>query len=311
MMLSRVAEALYWIGRYVERAEDTSRLLEVHINAVLEDPWGDEAAACKDVLRIMGLSSESGPLDAQQTTHRLAFARGQTSSICGALIAARENARGVREALSSDLWECLNSTYHALDAQQEASARGGTFAFLRYVRDRAATLAGLVDGGMPRDDGWRFFVLGRSLERVDMTTRLLWVRGGQVSGPSWSELLKCCSAYEAYLRTYRSAVDPDRVVEFLLVDRLFPRSVFAALVQAEACLSGLDPTAGRVGVGDEARRLLGRARTDLEFRRVADLYDELPLLLDSLQRTCADVGDAVADRYFAHGPSTTWALEAL
>ena len=310
-MLSRVAEALYWIGRYVERAEDTGRLLEVHLNAVLEDPWGDEDAACQDVLRVMGLKSEGGPTDAHGTTQRLAFARDSTSSICGALVGARENARGVRDSLSSELWECLNSTYHALGAQEEASDRFGAYSFLRYVRERAAVVTGLVDGSMPRDDGWHFFVLGRSLERVDMTTRLLWVRGGRGSGPSWSELLKCCSAYEAYLRTYRSAVDPDKVMEFLLVDRLFPRSVFAALVQAEMCLAGLDPTAGRLGVDDEARRLLGKARTDLEFRRVADLFDELPVLLNALQRTCADVGDAVADRYFAHGTSTAWAVDAI
>ncbi|MDT7548251.1 MAG: hypothetical protein QOE84_645 [Actinomycetota bacterium] len=309
-MLSRVAEGLYWIGRYIERAEDTARLLEVHINAMLEDPWVDESAACKDVLRVMGLAEASVDPTAAGTSRKLAFARDETSSICGALIAARENARGVREALSSELWECLNATFHTLDAQEASSERYGPFGFLRYVRERAATFTGLVDTSMPRDDGWRFLVLGRSLERVDMTTRLLWVRGGRGSGPSWTELLKCCSAYEAYLRTYRSAVDPDRVVEFLVLDRLFPRSIFAALTQAESCLAGLDPTAGRTGVGDEARRLLGRARTDLEFRRAADLYDDLPVLLDGLQRTCAESGDAVADRYFHYSASTSWAREA-
>jgi uncharacterized alpha-E superfamily protein len=309
-MLSRVAEALYWIGRYVERAEDTARLLDVHIHAIIEDPWVDEAAACRDVQRVMGLPDDDPLTTARRTTQRLAFAREDTSSICGALIAARENARGVRESVSSEIWECLNATYHSLDAQEEASEHFGPFTFLRHVRDRAATLAGLVDGSMPRDDGWRFLMLGRSLERVDMTTRLLWVRRGRSSGPSWSELLKSCSAYEAYLRTYRSAVDPDRVVEFLVLDRLFPRSVFAALSQAEECLAGVDPSAGRTGVGDEARRLLGRARTDLEFRKPTDLYDELPSLLDSLQRTCAGVGNAVTERYFHHGTSTAWALEA-
>lgn len=308
-MLSRVAEALYWIGRYVERAEDTARLLDVHLHAMLEDPWVDEAAASRDVLRVMGLPYD-GDVGARGTTQRLAFDRSDTSSICGALIAARENARGVREVVSSELWECLNATYHSLAGQEESSERFGPFAFLRHVRDRAATVTGLVEGSMPRDDGWRFLVLGRSLERVDMTTRLLWAPRGRSSGTSWSELLKCCSAYEAYLRTYRAAIDPDRVVEFLVLDRLFPRSIFVALSQAEECLVGLDSSAGRTGVGDEARRLLGRARTDLEFRRPAGLYDELPTLIDVLQHTCAEAGDAVADRYFHHSASTTWAREA-
>ncbi|MCW2544041.1 MAG: hypothetical protein JWM40_1593 [Frankiales bacterium] len=311
-MLSRVAESLYWIGRYVERAEDTSRLLDVHVHTLIEDPWVDEEKACHDVLSVMGVDIPEGRLDARRTTEALAFERNDTSSIVGAIAAARENARGVREALSSELWEALNATYHALPAQQAAAERHGPHGFFRYVRERAAFIGGLIDGTMPRDDGWRFLVLGRSLERVDMTARLLWARGqhrGVSSG--WVGLLKSCSAHEAYLRTYRAAVEPEKVVEFLVLDRLFPRSVYAALVQAEACLTELDPTAGRTGVDDMARRLLGRARTDLEFRVSSDLLSDLPHLLDMLQVTCADVGSAVTGRYFHHTAALSWTAESL
>jgi uncharacterized alpha-E superfamily protein len=311
-VLSRVAESLYWIGRYVERAEDTSRLLDVHVHTLIEDPWVDEHIASRDVLSVMGVKVPEGRLDARRTTDLLAFAREDTSSIVGALAAARENARGVREALSSELWEALNATYHALPAQQAAAERHGPHGFFRYVRERAAFIGGLLDGTMPRDDGWRFLVLGRSLERVDMTARLLWARGQQRGASSgWIGLLKSCSAHEAYLRTYRAAVEPEKVVEFLVLDRLFPRSVYAALVQAEQCLSDLDPTAGRTGVDDMARRLLGRARTDLEFRVSSEMLRELPYLLDMLQTTCADVGSAVAGRYFHHTAALTWQAEAL
>jgi uncharacterized alpha-E superfamily protein len=259
----------------------------------------------------MGVSLPEGRLDARRTTDRLAFERGDTSSIVGALSAARENARGVREARSNELWEALNATYHALPAQQAAAERHGPGGFFRYVRERAAFIGGLLDGTMPRDDGWRFLVLGRSLERVDMTARLLWARGQQRGASSgWVGLLKSCSAHEAYLRTYRSAVEPEKVVEFLVLDRLFPRSVYAALVQAERCLSELDPTAGRVGVDDMARRLLGRARTDLEFRVSSDLLQDLPVLLDMLQTTCADTGSAVAGRYFHHTAALAWTAES-
>jgi uncharacterized alpha-E superfamily protein len=309
-VLSRVAESLYWIGRYVERAEDTSRLLDVHVHTLIEDPWVDEHIASRDVLSVMGVPLPEGRLDARRTTDRLAFNREDTSSIVGALSAARENARGVREALSSELWEALNATYHALPAQQAAADRHGPGGFFRYVRERAAFIGGLLDGTMPRDDGWRFLVLGRSLERVDMTARLLWARGQQRGASSgWIGLLKSCSAHEAYLRTYRTAVEPEKVVEFLVLDRLFPRSVYAALVQAETCLMELDPTAGRVGVDDMARRLLGRARTDLEFRVSSDLLRELPFLLDMLQTTCAEVGSAVAGRYFHHTAALAWTAE--
>lgn len=310
-MLSRVAESLYWTGRYVERAEDTSRLLDVHVHALLEDPWVDESAACRDVLSVMGVELPEGVVDARRTTERLAFRRGDTSSIVGALAAARENSRGVREALSSELWECLNATYHSLAAQEAAASRHGPDGFFRYVRERAAVVGGLIDGTMPRDDGWRFLVLGRSLERVDMTARMLWARAGRAgSSGGWVGLLKSCSAHEAYLRTYRSAVEAEKVVEFLVLDRLFPRSVYAALVQAEACLAELDPSAGRSGYEDEARRLLGRARTDLEFRVGNDLVDQLPGLLDSLQATCHLVGEAVSRRYFHRSGAISWAAES-
>jgi uncharacterized alpha-E superfamily protein len=310
-VLSRVAESLYWIGRYVERAEDTSRLLDVHVHTLLEDPWIDEEAASRGVLGVMGVQVEKGPVDAARTVALLAFEQGDTSSIVGALTAARENARGVREALSSELWETLNATFHALPSQQTAAQRHGPHGFFRYVRDRAAVVSGLIDGTMPRDDGWRFLVLGRSIERVDMTARLLWARSQQRGATSgWTGLLKSCSAHEAYLRTYRAAVEPARVAEFLVLDRLFPRSVYSALVQAERCLTELDPQIGRTGVDDTARRLLGRARTDLEFRDPSDLLRDLPSLLAMLQRTCAETGTALSARHFHHTAALAWTAEA-
>ena len=131
-MLSRVAESLYWIGRYVERAEDISRLLDVHVLALIEDPWLDSVAAAGDLMDVMGLVDEPGEqqeLDTGALAHRLSFKRGDASSIAGALVAARENARGVREALSSELWEALNATYHSLAAHENNAARQGPAPF--------------------------------------------------------------------------------------------------------------------------------------------------------------------------------------
>lgn len=309
MMLSRVAEALYWTGRYVERAEDTSRLLDVQLNALLEDPWGEEEVACLDLLRTMGIEDVPAPVDIAATTYRLAFSQQDTSSIAGAWAAARDNARGVREILSSEVWECLNSTFHELAAQERSSARLGPGRFLRHVRERSATVSGLIEGTMPQDDAWRFLVLGRSIERVDMTARLLWV-GLHGRAPSWVALLKSCSAHEAYLRNYRVAPEAGRVLEFLLLDRLFPRSVFASLSQAEICLEALEPTAGRVGVQDEARRQLGRVRTDLEFHRPVDLLDNLGEVLTDLQSTCSHVGKLLAAKHFRAAPGDSWEMDA-
>ena len=230
----------------------------------------------------------------------------------GALSAARENARGARETVSSEMWECLNVTWHGLPVLRPDSERPGAHPFFRWVRERCSVLAGLTDATMSRDDGWLFLVLGRSLERVDMTARLLsthTLAGGSV--PSWLTLLRSCSARETYLRTYRGAVDDRHAAEFLLLDRLFPRSVFQALSTAESCLAELDPYTGRTGVADDARRIIGRARTNLEFRRAEDLLADLPRVLADLQRTCTLVSEAVSRRYFRHTAAVAWAQEVV
>jgi uncharacterized alpha-E superfamily protein len=309
-VLSRIAESLYWVGRYVERAEDTARILDVHVHRSLEDPSVEEDAACKGLLAVMGLRPPEQTLDTSALIERLGFDQAGTTSIAGALVAARENARSARDSISSEMWECLNATYNALPGMISRVAGGSPHAFFAYVKERAAILAGLADSTMSRDDGWRFLVLGRSLERVDMTARLLSVSFGDAAGPSeWVTTLRSCSAHEAFLRTYRRRVEPDLVAEFLLLDRLFPRSAFHALGQAEECLAALEPGTGRAGLDDEARRILGRARTELEFRRVYELVADLPSHLRSLQAACSEAGDAVAGRFFRQSAPVEWSLE--
>ena len=163
---------------------------------------------------------------------------------------------------------------------------------------------------MSRDDAWRFMVLGRSLERVDMLTRLV---SSAVSGPEpdWTVLLRSCSAHEAFLRTYRREPDPRLAAEFLLLDRLFPRSVFYSLQLAEDCLAELDPRSGRAGMSDEARRVLGHLRTNLEFRRMEDLLEDLPGLLVTLQKGCGSASAALAARYFRQTTPIEWSIEVV
>jgi len=175
------------------------------------------------------------------------------------------------------------------------------------VKERATMMAGLADSTLSRDDGWRFLVLGRSLERVDMTTRLLLARFSQPSGASeWTTTLRCCSAHEAFLRTYRRPAETSLVAEFLLLDRLFPRSAFHALGVAEQCLAELGPNTGRSGLNDEARRVLGAARAQLEFRHVDDLLSDLPEHLQALQASCAEASQAVASRFFRQTAAVEW-----
>lgn len=311
-MLSRIAESLYWIGRYVERAEDTARILDVHLQRILADPWTSEDSACRSLFGVMGMPVEEGPFTSARVIEVLGLDQRNPSSVVGALAAARENARGCREIISSDLWECLNATYHGLSRAQRQVESQGVHAFFRWVRDRGAVMAGITDATMSRDEGWRFLVLGRNIERVDMTARLLRTHeraGGSI--PSWLTLLRSSGAWETFLRTYRGALDDRHAAEFLLLDRLFPRSVFAALTVAESCLTDLEPDPGRAGVATEAQRIVGRARTGLEFRGADELIGDLSAVLVSLEHTCSQVNEAVSRRYFRQTSAVNWVSGAV
>jgi uncharacterized alpha-E superfamily protein len=311
-MLSRVAEALFWVGRYVERAEDTARLLDVHFHEVLEEPGVDEVRACAVLLSVMGVSVEVAGQhrDSRAVLELLGYDESSSSSIVGALSAAWQNARSAREALSADIWECLNSTHNSLPTRVAAARDFGPAPFFSYVRERAANMAGYVEASMSRDTSYDALVLGRSLERVDMTARMLAARiGSERASEGWASTLRACSAHDAYLRTYQQGVDEPRVVEFLLVDRLFPRSVFYALRTGERALARLDPASGRSGLDERAHRAIGRARTDLEFLSAARLLDALPDRLLGLQRAVSVISEEVTERLFAGSPPPQWGLK--
>ncbi|CAM5507251.1 hypothetical protein TPAU25S_00866 [Tsukamurella paurometabola] len=268
-MLARNAEALYWIGRYSERADDTARMLDVTAHQFLEDATVDEDRVSRQLVRVLGIPEPPAdqPLDLRSVTEVVAYNRDPGSgSIAATIYAARENARGAREVTSSEMWECLNSTYNGLAERERAARRLGPHEFLNYIKNRAAMFSGLTDSTLSRDEGYRFLLLGRSIERMDMAIRLLLSRAGdRASSPTWVTVLRATGAHDTYLRTYRGVLDASRVVEFILVDRLFPRSVIHALTTAEDCLSAIEGgREGRLGTRTEAQRLLGRARGELE-----------------------------------------------
>jgi len=307
-MLSRVAESLFWIGRLVERAEDVARMLEVSVNLLLEESSASDVEACRTLLSVIGITEdlEEGSFDTDLVLDRLAF--DTTSPVWSSLEGARENARTVREVISSEMWLCLNTTHNELPTQRARARRGSPTTYFNFVKERAALVSGLVDGTMSHDDGWRFLVLGRSLERADMTVRALSLYQVVVDpSNSGNALLRSCGAYESFLRTYRGSLDPRHATEFLLLDRLFPRSVYAAISTAERRLMELVPaSSSRIGVVDAGLLALGRTRTDLEFTRAADIEVGLAERLDEIQRACAAVTGAVSDRFFRASAPVEW-----
>jgi uncharacterized alpha-E superfamily protein len=307
-VLSRIAESLFWIGRYVERSDDTARILDTHLQLVLEDPWVSEPEACAALLSVMGAPVDRPieQLDPSVVLDRLAFEQ-TPDSIVGALGAARENARRIRETISSQMWECLNTTWIGIGpARREAAT---SHQFFGWVRERAALVAGIADATMSRDEAWLFLVLGRSLERADMTARLVATSSIAHTPAMWATLLRSCGAYESYLRSCRGMASDTGAARFLLQDRLFPRSVQHALQQAEECLEELGGEPERAGISDRARRVLGRARASLEYRAVKEVLGDLPAEMEKVQRACSAACDAVTGRYFPRGVATAWVGE--
>lgn len=304
-MLSRIAESLFWIGRYVERADGTSRLLDVHLQLLLEDPWVDEDTACRSLLEVIG-SDPNYPhqLARQDLLNILSVDRNEPSSIASSLNSARENARRVREIVSTELWECLNTTRSRMPRKVSIERAHD---FFGWVRERTALAVGIVESSTSRDEAWTFFTLGRSLERVDMTARLLATSElTEASGPSWTTILRSCGAYEAYLRTYRGVPSATNAAEFLLLDRIFPRSVTFALSRAERCLSDLAPSTDRVGTSDLGLRQLKQLRTNLEYRSAPDILANLTQEMTELQEGISEISESIRSRYFPVNVLPQW-----
>ena len=170
----------------------------------------------------------------------LAYDADNPSSVVGSLRLARENARGLREILATEVWEALNRTYHELDNHVRAARTLGPHLLFQWVRDRVALVGGLIDTVLLHDDGWRFLTIGRCLERVDMTARLLGAVPATADASRWSGVLVSCGANDAFLRTYGGDIDQAKALSILLLDPDFPRSVNYALAQAEMCLEQVD-----------------------------------------------------------------------
>src|ERR1700722_19483343 len=276
-LLSRVAESIFWVGRYVERAEGTARILDVSVYQALEQSDVEGSLAARRLLAVMGLP-DSGTETLWQATERLATDPDSLSSIAGALAAARENTRAVRHVVPVEFWEHINATWAELPLRWETGRRGGPAFYLS---------------------------LGRCLERTNVVARqLATFASDEVFDSGLVMLLRSCGGYDPYLRLSQGVVEPGRVLDFLLRDRLFPRSAFASLTLAEECLDQIN--AGREGAWDDARGLVGLARAELEYSAPATLSRGLETRLERLQSAISAVSDAVTRRYFAQDLPMQW-----
>jgi uncharacterized alpha-E superfamily protein len=306
-VLSRIAESMFWIGRYVERADDTARLLQTHLRLLVEGAASAEVDACRNLLALMSVDHVPEPTH-QDLLRVLGYDRREPTSISASWAAARDNARRAREVIPLDLWECINSTWHQLP--QEAFGTTQALVFLDWARERSALFAGISRGIMVRDDGWQFMSMGRSLEQVDMTSRLVASAALSTGGTQWPSVLRGCGGYDAFLRTYPGLHTDREAARFLILDARFPRSIMHGL---NAVVDSLGRVAQNTTLAarqsEFAARALGQLRARLQYAEVDDLLSHLGDEMGVVQNVAASVTSAVTTNYFAAADPTAWITE--
>ncbi|MGY5764667.1 alpha-E domain-containing protein [Brachybacterium sp. DNPG3] len=301
-MLSRIADAMLWIGRYVERADQTARILDVRLQAITEDVGRGAAGDLAEVLALFGArpTADAGRApDVQGVLDRMVADRENPSAVAGSLRIARENARGAREVLPTEVWEALNTTAMNMPRSISPSRMHDVF---RVAKDRCAVIGGLVDSTMTRDEAWLFLVIGRMVERIDMTARLLAAHDREdTSEQACVQLLRCAGGWEAYIRTYRGLIASDDVLAFLLLDSASPRSVAHCLHELDRALAVLSRLHGRaldrLGTEDPTRRIVGRALASLRHRSYEEIAADFAAEMERLQLVTAAATRSLASTY--------------
>lgn len=306
-MLSRIAESMFWIGRYVERAEDTARLLQTHLRLLIEDSGSGEVDACRNLLALMSVAEISEP-DRHDLLRVLAWEARSPTSIYFCWASARDNARRAREVIPLDLWECINATWRQLPTRPVQAH--GAHTWLDWARQRSSLFNGIARGTMVRDDGWQFLSLGRSLEQVDMTSRLAASASLASGSTQWPSVLRGAGGHDAFLRTYRGLHTDREAAEFLILDPRFPRSIMHGLMAASDCLRKIrQSNSSAAQQSAKVERALGQLRARLEFADLDELIDNLDDEMGVVQDVSAEITATLSNVYFAAADTTSWITE--
>jgi uncharacterized alpha-E superfamily protein len=300
VLLSRVAENLYWAARYLERAEDTARIVLQHTNVIIDMPES-VSLGWHPLLAILGDPEIGQGVDGEAAiVNYLACDRENPSSIVASIVAARENLRTTREVLPRAAWQAINDLFLQVgDRCEEAVPRSSRTKYLSHIVGESQRIVGILAGTMSRDAAYSMLRLGRNIERADMTTRVLDVRAGSLIGGDgafddiqWVGVLQSLSALQMYRRATRSPLDSNSVVRFCLQSREFPRSVAHCLREVTHCMSVLPARA-------EVSRAVDIATDKLAGLALDDISGwHLHLLSDALQNAIGDIHGAIAEEYF-------------
>jgi uncharacterized alpha-E superfamily protein len=306
MMLSRVADSLYWMSRYLERAEHTARLMEVQLNLLLDRSPVSADRRWRHTLSLLEHDHEGEEvLDGRAVIHMLAFDGSDPSSIVSSIMSARENARQVREQISSEMWEQVNRLFHEVRrADLKAMADSSPHEFLVAIREGVHLFKGMTNSTMTHGEGYEFIPLGRYLERARSLCILIGAHFREFPLPpdgeigtgehlEWVGLLRCCTAFEAFCKAYTADPLPARVAEFLVLDPRFPHSIRYSVNRAETSLRTIHEMSGGRR-RSEANRLAGRLRAAVEFAEIGEILAAgIQEFLDGIQKQNAAVHEAL------------------
>ena len=321
VMLSRVANSLYWMSRYIERSENVARLLDVNLQLMLDFADFNDDQLREHWLPILCSAGDEETffklyknVDSESVTEFLTFREENPNSILSCLFTARENARQVRDQISLEMFEALNECYLFLKSKNAREVwRSGAHEFFEQIKKYSHLFQGLTDSTFTRNEGYEFINLGKFLERADKTTRILDIKyhillpsiadvGGAVDAAQWQAILRSTSALEAYRKFHVEDILPSKVAEFLIFSTTFPRSI-------RYCMQCLDTELHRLS-GNERReyrnpeeRAFGKLLADLNFITIEDIQKNgLHEFLKSVQTTLDHLDDHVYQEYMYHPP---------
>jgi len=317
-MLSRVAETLYWLSRYLERAENISRFIEVSWHMTLDQPGQEE---CREWGALVSTTGDNAQFYERYNAATkktvisfLMFDTEYSNSIISCLRAARENARTVREIISSDLWEQINAFYHIIEGagKNQGHVYENPYDLCQQIKLRSMMLGGIGNDTMSHGEGWHFCRLGRYLERADKTSRVLDVKyftllpsvnyvGTAYDDVQWAALLRATDALDAYRQEY-GRINPSNVAEFLVFGREFPRSVLHCLGVAQRSLHAISGTP-MGAFRNSGEQILGQLSAELAYTNIKSVFDKgLHEFNDQLQVEINRINDAIARYFFGYDP---------
>jgi uncharacterized alpha-E superfamily protein len=320
-MLSRVADSLYWMSRYLERAENTVRLLDVNMSLML-DTWGPNVET-----RWHRMTASLGKPDGmpwsgalEPMARKLIFDPIDPLSVTYCVNAARENARQVREEISSEQWQRLNRLYHHIHSPHAQSQFGSSVSdMLASIIDGIYLFKGTTDTTMIHGQGWQFIRLGRYLERAYATATLLEVYQPELFQHAAREraahlylefvgLLRCCTSFEAYCQVYTADVSPDRVLEFLLLNRDFPHAIRYCVDGARDSIQGIQHTGGR-RAPDELNSSIGKLHAMLMYTNIHEiLAGDAASFLHTIREQCLRIHELIYRYYVQYSIQSALAV---